>query len=160
MRCDWSGFIGFQRQVGGVLIRGHDERQRRDAGREILDRDGDRIWFFTRRSSDLVKGLNESAKAYFCVIGDHHDYHACLAGRLRVNRDAAKIEELWNQVVAAWYPGGKDDPEMTLLELQLVDAAIWASKTNPIKFGWEIANANATGEEPEVGVSNHIRFAA
>ena len=81
-------------------------------------------------------------------------------GRLRVNRDAAKIEELWNPVVAAWYPGGKDDPEMTLLELQLVDAAIWASKTNPIKFGWEIANANATGEEPEVGVSNHIRFAA
>lgn len=125
-----------------------------------LDRDANKIWFFTKKSSDLLKAVGDGAKAHFCVVGEHHDYHACLAGRLRENRDAAKIDEYWNPVVAAWYPEGKDDPDMTLLELSLEDAAIWASKGNPILFGWEIAKANATHEEPDLGVRNHIAFAA
>lgn len=124
-----------------------------------VDREGNRLWFFTRRSTDLAKAVGAGADGRICVVGSKHDYHACIDGGIRENRDAAKIEEYWNPVVAAWFDG-KDDPDMTLLEFTPKDAAIWASAKNPIVFGWEIAKANLTDEEPDVGVTRHIRFAA
>ena len=54
--------------------------------------------------------------------------------------------------------GGKGDPFVTLLEFQLKDAAVWASSSNPIKFGWEIVKANLSDGERDLGVRNHITF--
>jgi general stress protein 26 len=122
-----------------------------------LDPEGRRIWFFSRDDSDLARAAGSGAKAHFCVIGEDHDYHACLSGALRQNRDQARIDAFWSPVVAAWFEGGKADPALTLLELELSDAAIWAS-SNPIRFGWEIAKANVTEGEPDVGVRTHVRF--
>jgi general stress protein 26 len=123
-----------------------------------LDRKANTIWFFSRRDSDLVKALKGGAKAHFCVVGKNQDYHACMSGTLAENPDRSKIDQYWSQVVAAWFAKGKEDPSLTLLEFKLNDAAIWASSSNAIKFGWEIAKANMTGEEPDVGVRAHIRF--
>ncbi len=123
-----------------------------------LDRDGRRIWFFANRKSDLVEAIGQGKRAHFVVVGDDHDYHACLAGDLAVNNDRARIDAYWSPVVSAWFEGGKDDPDLALLEFRLIDAAVWASSSSPIKFGWEIAKANVTDSEPDVGVRNHIRF--
>ncbi|HKK28902.1 MAG TPA: pyridoxamine 5'-phosphate oxidase family protein [Alphaproteobacteria bacterium] len=118
------------------------------------------IWFYARKDSDLVRSLDSPKPAYFCVIGDKHDYHASLAGQLEVNNDRGKIDEYWNSVVAAWFDGGKDDPSLVMLQMKLSDAAIWASRNNPITFGWEITKANVGTGDPDLGVRNHVRFAA
>jgi general stress protein 26 len=125
-----------------------------------LDRDGGRLWFFTKKSSDLVKSLKGGDRAHFCVVGEDQDYHACLAGALRENPDPEKIEEYWGPMTAAWFEKGRDDPELTLLEMELDDAAIWASSEIPIRFGWEIAKANLTDKTPDLGVRSEVRFQA
>ncbi len=122
------------------------------------DRDNKKIWFFTRRDSDLVSTLGQSAKAHFCIIGDDHDYHACLAGSLRRSTDRRRIERFWNPVVAAWFDGGQDDPDLVLLEFDLSDAAVWVSSSNPLRFGWQIVKANLTSDEPDLGVQTRITF--
>jgi general stress protein 26 len=100
------------------------------------------------------------ARAHFCVVGKDHDYHACLAGRSRFARIAAKIEEYWNSVVAAWYEHGKKDPKLTMLAMHVDDADIWVSTGSKLKFGWEIAKANLDDEKmPDVGVRQHLQFA-
>ena len=35
------------------------------------------------------------------------------------------IDRLWNKYVAAWYEGGKDDPKLLLLRMDLQHAKIW-----------------------------------
>ena len=35
------------------------------------------------------------------------------------------IEKLWNPYVAAWYPGGKDDPNLALFRFNADEAKIW-----------------------------------
>ncbi len=117
------------------------------------------IWFYTKADTDLVKALGAGAHAHFCVVGKNHDYHACLAGRLEVSNDRAKIDEFWSAVTAAWYEHGKDDPLLTLLALRVDDAEIWASTDSSLKFGWEIAKANLNDEKmPDVGVKQHLTF--
>jgi general stress protein 26 len=123
-----------------------------------LDRDNGRLWFFTSRDTDLFREIGAGTHAHFCVIGKHQDYHACLMGKLQENMDRAKIDEYWSDYVGAWFDG-KDDPKMTLLSLDLVDAAIWASINNPVKFGWEIEKAKNNQRDPDVGVKANVAFA-
>lgn len=123
-----------------------------------LDRDTNTIWFFTKRGTDLAQAIGPGAKAHFCVIGEDHDYHACIAGPIRIDMNAAKRDEYWNSVVEAWFDGGKDDPDLTMLALKIDDAKIWASTDSKLKFGWEIAKANISDEMPEIGVTRHLQF--
>lgn len=121
--------------------------------------DENALYFFTSKSSELVREMPAAgARAHFVVIGEDHDFHACVAGALVADNDRQKIERFWSPVVAAWFAGGKEDPDLTLLRLQLSDGMIWASTDNSIKFGWEIAKANVTDEEPDLGARREVRF--
>lgn len=123
----------------------------------FIDQENARLWFFVSRSADIVKETGTGAHAHFCMISKGQDYHACIMGNLSENTDRAKIDEYWNDVVAAWY-NGKDDPEVTLLRFDLVDAAIWASTRNPIKFAWEVQQAKDSAKEPDVGTRTKVEF--
>lgn len=124
----------------------------------MKDKDGlPRLWFFTSRSGDLFREVGAGGHAHFCVVGKSQDYHACLMGDLHENRDRGKIEEYWSDMAAAWF-NGKDDPDIALLEFDLLDAAIWASTKNPIRFAWEMQAAKNSEKEPNVGARAHVDF--
>jgi general stress protein 26 len=122
------------------------------------DEAGKRLWFYTHRGTDIVRQIQPGARAHYCIVGSSHDYHACLSGRLSERLDRSVVDRYWSPVVAAWFDRGKDDPELTMLELALEDAAVWASVSNPITFGWQIAKANMGEGAPDVGVRAHIHF--
>ncbi|WP_377290818.1 pyridoxamine 5'-phosphate oxidase family protein [Rhizobium sp. SG2393] len=124
----------------------------------FLDEQTATIWFYTKTSAEIVSAIGSGGHAHFCVIGNDHDYHACVAGRITVTKDAARIDQFWNSVVEAWFEGGKNDPELTMLALRMEDAEIWASTGSTLKFGWEIAKAKLTDSEPDVGVKTHVVF--
>jgi general stress protein 26 len=87
-----------------------------------LDEDQvDTIWFFIGKDNRLAKG--GAAMAQFVSKG--HDYFACLAGRVQIQNDRAMIEKLWSRPVEAWFPGGKDDPNLALLRFDIDDAELW-----------------------------------
>jgi Pyridoxamine 5'-phosphate oxidase like len=46
-------------------------------------------------------------------------------GGLTLDNDRATIDRLWNRFVAAWLPGGKDDPKLALLRFDAEGAEIW-----------------------------------
>lgn len=123
----------------------------------LLDREGEAIWFLTHRNTDLVRAVGQGGRAHFCVIGEDHDYHACLSGALTQVMDRDRLEEFWSPGIAAWF-SGKDDPELSMLRMQLSDASIWASTSGALTVGWEYAKANVVGGEPDVSVRTSIRF--
>lgn len=125
-----------------------------------LDRATKTIWFFTKKSVELVKSLPADALGVFVVVGEDHDYHASVIGRLEERFDAEVRDRFWSRVVEAWYDGGKQDPDLTMLALRLSDARVWASTDSKLKFGWEIARANMSDDDPHVGVTRNIDFAA
>ncbi len=121
-----------------------------------LEKESNSIWFYARSDSDLVKAVRTSDRASFCVISKDHDYHASLTGLISENKSRAHIDKFWSPMVSAWFENGKDDPTLTMLQLKLDDAAIWASSNSTLRFGWEMAKANLTGKEPDLGVHTHI----
>jgi general stress protein 26 len=85
------------------------------------------LWFFTSRDSLLVQtlGRGERDRAIASFTSKGHDLFATLHGRLSLHNERATIDRLWNRFVAAWYPGGKEDPQLVLLRFDAERAEIW-----------------------------------
>jgi general stress protein 26 len=113
------------------------------------------IWFFTKTTTDLARQTGAGHYAMFCVMAKDQEFQACIGGELQPDHDRARIEAFWNPVVSAWFPDGKDDPELTLLKLTPVDAQVWVMRGGPLRFAFEIARANLTHQEPRLGDEAH-----
>ena len=111
------------------------------------------IWFFTRNDTDLAREVAASGQsAMFSYGSKDQKVWACVHGELSVHgQDRAIIDRHWNPVLAAWYPGGKDDPNLTLLRFDADDGRVWVSEGGLFKFAYEIAKANATKTLPDAG---------
>jgi general stress protein 26 len=109
------------------------------------------IWFFTRDDTDLARDVAGGASAMFTYGSKDQEVWACIHGRLTIDNDRARIDEYWNPVLSAWYPGGKEDPHLTLLRFDAGDGRIWVSQKGPVRFLYEVAKANLTKTPPDAG---------
>lgn len=83
------------------------------------------IWFFTARSTELARSLQGVHPAFFTFTDKGNDLWASVGGHLSQQTDRAVVDRLWSPFVAAWYDGGKDDPELVLLRFDPAEAEIW-----------------------------------
>ena len=90
-----------------------------------FDDDRAPLWFFTSVESELVRALSGHAPAVATFAAKHHELFATLHGSLALDNDRATIDRFWNRFVAAWFPGGKDDPKLALLRFDAEHAEIW-----------------------------------
>ena len=89
-----------------------------------LDKDQvDTLWFFIRRDNRLANG----GAAMVQFVSKGQDYFACLAGTARIDQDRAMIDKLWSKPAEAWFPGGKEDPDLALLRFDIDTAELWES---------------------------------
>ncbi|QNM83379.1 pyridoxamine 5'-phosphate oxidase family protein [Sphingomonas sabuli] len=112
------------------------------------------IYFFASKSEELVKDLGTSGDAIAAYASKGHDFFASVKGRLEVSNDRAKIDELWNPMVATWYKDGKEDPDLVLLRLADPTADVWKSDgTSLLKTVW----LKLTGGDPGEQLDNDNR---
>ena len=83
------------------------------------------IWFFTSSENDLVSETSESSRAIATFVSKGHDLFATVHGSLRLDTDREAVDRLWNPFVAAWFEGGKDDPNLQLLRFEPDAAHVW-----------------------------------
>ena len=95
-----------------------------------LDGEHGPIWFFAARSSDLVRAIGQRHRAVAHFAAKGHHIFASLHGQLVLDNDRATIDRLWNRFVAAWFEGGKDDPELQMLRFEPDDAHAWLNETS------------------------------
>ena len=88
------------------------------------------IWFFTSTDNGIVQALPRGNRAIATFASKGHDLFATVHGSLAVDNDRAVIDRLWNNHIAAWFEGGKDDPKLALLRLDAETAEIWLDEHN------------------------------
>jgi general stress protein 26 len=87
-----------------------------------LDKDANSsIWFFTQKNSSFAR-LGPVTATF---EGKGHDMFARFDGNLSVETDQERFEQFWNNFVEAWYDGGKTDPDILFLRMDLGSAEIW-----------------------------------
>ena len=87
-----------------------------------LDKDANSsIWFFTHTKSDFAK----LGRATATFESKGHELFARFDGTLTRETSQERFEQFWSNFVEAWYDGGKDDPDIVFLRMDLGDAEIW-----------------------------------
>ncbi len=89
-----------------------------------LDKDADSaIWFFTTKDHSLAN----LGPAIATFAGKGHDLFARFEGTLVKETSRERLDKQWSNMVEAWFPGGKDDPNLLMLRMDLGKAEIWNS---------------------------------
>ncbi len=105
----------------------HDKTQPMTA--QLLD-ESHYIWFFTTRDNGLVRGMRQNDRAIATFASKGHDLFATIDGRLEEDNDRETIDALWSPFAAAWYEGGRDDPNLQLIRLDPSSAQIWLNENS------------------------------
>lgn len=123
------------------------------------DADGSALWFMTAEGTDLVAAAQVGPKdADYIIASGGNGLYARLSGHLSLSSDAAKLDEIWNAVAAAWFEDGKRDPDIRLLKFALTDAEVWATTKSGVAFLYQVAKANLTGTQPDIGEHFKLTF--
>jgi general stress protein 26 len=87
--------------------------------------DGRRVWFFTEGDSPKVGEIRRHPKVNLAYASKDKNTYVSVAGRARVLRDQAMIDQFWNDALKAFFPKGKDDPNLVLLEVEPRTVEYW-----------------------------------
>ncbi len=89
-----------------------------------LDKDQvDTLLFFVAKDNRVVRG----GPAMVQFVSKGQDFFACLAGTISVDNNPALIDKLWSKQVESWFPGGRNDPNVTLIRFDISDLEVWES---------------------------------
>ncbi len=79
-----------------------------------------------------------------------------VAGTAEVVTDRAKIREMWNQAVEAWFPDGPDTPEVCLLRVDSDSAEYWTSPGGTAATVLQWVKSKVTNSRMSVGESGTV----
>ncbi|RYZ23644.1 MAG: MFS transporter [Chitinophagaceae bacterium] len=67
-----------------------------------------------------------------------------------------KMKELWQPALKAWFPEGKEDPELTIIKVTPTKGEYWDTSSNVMIHLFGLAKALATGKSYEPGDNQKI----
>ena len=104
------------------------------------------LWFFSNKNSHKMDELEQDHDVQLFYSHPGKDSFLTVYGTANVLYDRAKIEELWNPWVKAWFPEGKDDPNIAIIRVEPQEAYYWDNETNKMVEFLGIITAAVTGK--------------
>ena len=118
---------------------------------------GGLLWFLTRGSSEKVEEVQADRHVTLCFADPSNSKYVTLKGKGTSSKDKAKIHELWNHMYKAWFPKGEDDPEITVMRVDVTEADYWEASSSKLVVYAKYLVAAATGGSVPVGESGHVQ---
>ena len=76
-----------------------------------------------------------------------------------MSRDPAKVQSLWSEALRVWFPKGPEDPDITLIKVEVDTAEYWDAPSSAWVYAMGYAKARLTGEPPkDVGENKIVQF--
>ena len=96
------------------------DRQRHVPMSHHAEPERDMLWFIAAQRTDVVAAVKAGPKAAGHVVSvGGKGIYASLRGTLTLSHDTAKLDEIWSVVADTGFEGGKSDPDVRLLPLDV-----------------------------------------
>ncbi len=120
--------------------------------------ENDQLWFFTAADSPKVREIQVNSKVLLSYgTSDGGDF-VSISGEASIVKDRAKIEELWDESLKAWFPKGKEDPNICLIEVNPLSAEYWDQPSSKIVQAFGYLKARITGNPEKMGENATVRL--
>ncbi len=108
------------------------------------------IWFASGRSSG--KNAEIQADPNVSVTFQSKKQYVTLSGTAAIITDRSVVQSMWKEPWKVWFPGGPDDPEVTLIKVTPQRGEYWDNAgTEGLKYLVKAGVAYLSGDRPELG---------
>ncbi|WP_439555033.1 pyridoxamine 5'-phosphate oxidase family protein [Dyadobacter sp.] len=136
----------------------NDRIESRPMTTQQIDEQGN-VWFFTNRNSELGDTSNHGEGVTLIYADPKNNTYLSISGNAELVNDEQKKDELWNIMSKAWFPEGKEDPDLVLLRVITEEAAYWDATSSKMVVFFSMLKAVLTGTTPEGGDHGKLNLA-
>lgn len=86
------------------------------------------LWFLSAIDSRKNADIQQNPAVQLLFQGSPHSDFLSIYGNASISQDKAKIEELWEPIIKAWFTDGVDDPRITVIKVEPTEGYYWDTK--------------------------------
>lgn len=119
------------------------------------------LWFLTFRHSLKLADIRNNPNVMVSYAKPNEFEYVSISGKARTVEDSGKLNELWTEGLRVWFPSGPDDPEITLLAVDVEQATYWTDAASIATYAWAYVKARVTGKSPsadEIVTNRSVKF--
>jgi general stress protein 26 len=105
------------------------------------------MWFITARDTGHVHDLESDPTV--SITFSSRDAWVAMTGRGEVVDDLDKLKDLWNSFAEAWLPGGPEDPNATLIRVDVDKAEYWDTPGGKVTQVLNLVRTKVSGKRFE-----------
>jgi general stress protein 26 len=121
-----------------------------------VDEEGN-LWFFSAKSSDKNDEIKDNDTVQLIYSKNSDVHFLTITGKATIVQDQAKKDELWNPIVKAYFPQGKDDPNLSLVKIKPEAAHYLDTINGKMITLFKMAASAVTGNQADVGVEGKLK---
>ncbi|HVJ85086.1 MAG TPA: pyridoxamine 5'-phosphate oxidase family protein [Caulifigura sp.] len=106
------------------------------------------LWFMSHVDSVKNDELAQNPTVLLTYAAPDKNRYVVVYGTARVEKNPQKAKELWNVHAKGWFPGGPEDPSLTLIRCEVTSAEYWDGPA-PTSYLLSLLKAVATGTKPQ-----------
>ncbi|MEP7039215.1 MAG: pyridoxamine 5'-phosphate oxidase family protein [Acidobacteriota bacterium] len=118
----------------------------------------DALWFFTSDQTHKTDEIEKDNRINLSYAAPDDNAYVSVSGTAEIVHDKAKMEELWNPILKAWFPKGLDDPHICLMKVKAEQAEYWDSTSSTLVQIFGFVKAMATGQRAEGGENEKVNL--
>lgn len=109
------------------------------------------LYFLTSKKSGKISDLLNFPKVNLAYSHPGKNSFVSISGRAQLLNDREKIDELWNPINAAFFPDGKDDPDIVVIKVEADSAEYWDGPSSKIVQAYSFIKTAITGDHDDAG---------
>ena len=118
--------------------------------------DAGHIWFLSAKDSVKNMELAQDKNVTLYFQGSSYSDFLELNGRALVTDDRAKIEELWDPMVKAWFTEGIDDPRISVIQFIPESGYYWDNKHGNAIAGIKVLIRAVSGKTMDDSIEGNL----
>ena len=119
-----------------------------------VERDGT-IWFLSGEDTAKVHEILDDTHVHLTFQKDRSTYLS-ISGLASLVHNRQKVNDLWKEAFRIWFPQGKEDPNLVLIEVMPQDAEFWDNHGwKKVKYILEATKSYFTHTVPELDEEAH-----
>jgi general stress protein 26 len=117
--------------------------------------DGD-LWFLSHQQSGKVNEIEHGSSVSLTYVNNDRHAYVALSGTAELSENREKINELWKPIDAAWFPQGKEGPDVIAIKVTIEEAEYWEAPGNALVRTYHLMKAIATQGKSQPGEHKKI----
>ena len=115
------------------------------------------LWFLSARSSLQNRQISRHPQAQLLFSNPGASEFLSLQGRAFVTDSRPLKEKYWSPLATGWFPGGIDDPELTVLRFQPEQGHYWDTEYGKTITLLAVVAGALTGQPLSAGVQGDLK---